>query len=78
MGRWRRTHLDGSLKSLVMRERNSQSYGVIVLEPRGQCRISTQLNFADADTAMETADALVADNYPHVCSAKTCESWETS
>jgi len=74
---WRRAHNNGSIKTLLIGQGDTESYRIIVHEPRGEYRIRENHHLADLLTAKLLADELVQQHYPHACNDGDCGAWET-
>jgi hypothetical protein len=77
MSRWRRSHQNGSIKTLLIRQSDTGTYSIIVHEPRGERRIGVRYAHEDLDIAKMTADGLVQNHYPHCCSDDGCDEWQS-
>ena len=77
MGRWRRSHQNGVIKTLVIGQDANGLYSIIVHEPRGEHRVGAKYAHDSLEIAKMTADGLVQNHYPHSCLDDGCDEWQS-
>jgi hypothetical protein len=77
MKSWPRWHNDPSMGRIsCLAVWDDTRYLASVLEPAGERRVPTNVACFSDGAAMERADELLLNAYPHDCDTQRCESWQ--